>query len=326
MTKHIPAIVLAIISTVLAIGLYQSNRKIVGLEGKIAELESAPMPRVVEGAFPAKSPGRRGGESSPGSFVVRGGVQPEEESAGDEEKSARRRMMSSLSKMLDNPAMNKVMVASQRGALQALYGDLVEAFEFTGEEGDYFMDLLMSRQMKQVDFGMKLMGGEMSDEERTKMGEELKEVGETVKTEMEKFLNNADDYEEFEFYEKTMGERMMLSEMTQKLEASEAPLSDETHRELLEMMHDERKDFDFNTDLHDSQNMDLSAGRFSKENLRKFSEDMDRLNRGMIGKGKDLLTAEQLSAFEASVKAMAEMQKSQMEMAANMFRGGEKEE
>jgi hypothetical protein len=261
MTKHIPAIVLAIISTVLAIGLYQSNRKIAGLEGKIAELESAPMPRVVEGAFPTKSPGRKGGESSPRAFVVRGGVQPEEESAGDEEKSARRRMMSSLSKMLDNPAMNKVMVASQRGALQALYGDLVEAFEFTGEEGDYFMDLLMSRQMKQVDFGMKLMGGEMSDKERTKMGEELKEVGETV-----------------------------------------------------------------NTDLHDSQNMDLRAERFSKENLRKFSEDMDRLNRGMTGKAKDLLTAEQLSAFEASVKAMAEMQNSQMEMAANMFRGGEKEE
>ncbi len=95
MTKHIPAIVLAIISTVLAIGLYQSNRKIAGLEGKIAELESAPMPRVVEGAFPTKSPGRKGGESSPRAFVVRGGVQPEEESAGDEEKSARRRMMTS---------------------------------------------------------------------------------------------------------------------------------------------------------------------------------------------------------------------------------------
>ena len=86
------------------------------------------------------------------------GAQPAQESVRPEVgmEPASRRMMTSLSKMLDNPTMNKVMVASQRGALQALYGDLIESFEFTGEEGDYFMDLLMSRQMRQVDFGKKL--------------------------------------------------------------------------------------------------------------------------------------------------------------------------
>ncbi len=322
MNKHIPAILLAIISTVLAIGLYRSNQEITTLEGKIAELERGPMPRPVEGSPPAKSPGLRGGDASPGASVATG-VQPAEESAVDGEGPASQRMMSNLSKMLDNPTMNKVMVASQRGALNALYGDLIESFEFTEEESDYFMDLLMSRQMKQVDFGMKLMGGEMSDEERTGMGEELKEVGETVKAEMEKFLNDAGDYAEFEFYEKTMGERMMLSQMTQQLEDSEAPLSGETHRGLLEMMHAERKNFDFSTDLHDSEKMDVTAGRFSKENLRKFSDDMDQLNRNMVGKAKDLLTAGQLEAFEESVAAIAEMQKSQMEMAGNMFRSGE---
>jgi hypothetical protein len=325
MNKHIPAILLAIISTVLAIGLYRSNREITTLEGKIAELERAPMPRSVEGSPPVKSPGLRGGDASPGA-IVGAGVQPGEESAVDGAGPASRRMMSNLSKMLDNPTMNKVMVASQRGALNALYGDLIDSFEFTEEESDYFMDLLMSRQMKQVDFGMKLMGGEMGDEARKEMGEELKEVGETVKAEMEKFLNDGEDYAEFEFYEKTMGERMMLSQLTQQLEESEAPLSGETHRGLLEMMHAERKNFDFSTDLHDSEKMDVSAGRFSKENLRKFSDDMDQLNRNMVGKAKDLLAAEQLPAFEESIETMTEMQKSQMEMAANMFRVGEEEE
>ena len=325
MTKQIPAIVLAITCTALSIGLYRSNRKVTVLEDKIAELEAVPMPRVAERLRSATTRVAAGKPlSSPG---PRADSQPETMPVADEEgkEGASRRMMTNLANMLENPTMNKVMVASQRGALQALYGDLIESFEFTGEEEDYFMDLLMSRQMKQLEFGMKMMGGEMSDEERTKMGEELKEIGETVKTEMEKFLNNADDYNGFEFYEKTMGERMMLSQMTQKLEASNVPLSDETHRELLQMMHDERKDFDFSTDLHDNQNTDLSAERFSKENLQQFSEDMDRLNRGMIGKAKNLLTAEQLSTFEESVEAIAEMQKSQMEMAANMFRGGEEE-
>ena len=114
-----------------------------------------------------------------------------------------------------------------------------------------------------------------------------------------------------------------VAPLTQQLEDSEAPLSGETHRGLLEMMHAERKNFDFSTDLHDSEKMDVTAGRFSKENLRKFSDDMDQLNRNMVGKAKDLLTAGQLEAFEESVAAIAEMQKSQMEMAGNMFRSGE---
>ena len=324
MNKHIPAILLALICTVLAIGLHRSNREIAALEGKIAELEQAPMPRVTKRSPLTAVRGSGEGNSLAQSAPQRG-AQPALESVRPEVglEPASRRMMTSLSKMLDNPTMNKVMVASQRGALQALYGDLIESFEFTGEEGDYFMDLLMSRQMKQVDFGMKLMGGEMSEEERTKMGEELKEVGETVKAEMEKFLNDADDYEEFEFYEKTMGERMMLSQMTEKLEASGAALSDEAYRELLSMMHDERKNYDFKSDLHDNENMDMSAERFSEESLQHFSDDMNELNRNVLGKAERMLTAEQLSVFQESVQAIVEMQKSQMEMAAKMFRGGE---
>ena len=63
-----------------------------------------------------------------------------------------------------------------------------------------------------------------------------------------------------------------------------------------------------------------------EENLQKFSDDMDQLNRNMVGKAKDLLTAGQLEVFEESVEAGTEMRKSRMQMAANMFRGGKEEE
>lgn len=89
-------------------------------------------------------------------------------------------------------------------------------------------------------------------------------------------------------------------------------------REALEKQ--KRENFDFSTDLHDNENMDMSPGRFSGEKLRQFAEDMERLNRGMIGRAESLLTAEQLAVFRESVEAIAQMQNSQLEMAGNMFR------
>jgi hypothetical protein len=185
------------------------------------------------------------------------------------------------------------------------------------------MDLLMHRQMKNVELGMKMMSGDLSEEEKKSLAEEIKLAGETVQEEMENFLNNPDDFAEFEFYEKTMGERMMLSQMDQQLAAADASLSDEAYRELLGMMHDEKENFDFSTDLNDEKNNDLSPERFSQENLQNFADDMDRLYINIIGQAEGMLTAEQLEGFKEAIKTTGDMQKAQLDMAAQMFGGGE---
>ncbi|VGO16830.1 hypothetical protein PDESU_05422 [Pontiella desulfatans] len=321
MTKQIPAIVLAIACLALVFGLYGSKKENANLRQQIAELATgieawalddfaAGMPPETEPAMVVQNPAQ---------LDV---VAPEVPEAPEEKEPASQRMMSSLSKMMENPTMNKVMVASQRGAVGALYSDLVEYLGLNKEETDYFMDLLMFRQMKQMDLGMKMMAGDLDEEQKQQMGKELQEAGETVKTEMEKFLNNPDDFAEFEFYEKTMGERMMLSQMDQKLSSTETALPDETYRELLGMMSDEKKNYDFSSDLHDEKNMDMSPERFSKDNIQKFSADMDALNGNIIAKAEGMLTPEQFEAFKDAIKTTAELQKSQLEMASQMFGGG----
>ena len=184
------------------------------------------------------------------------------------------------------------------------------------------MGLLMYRQMKQVDLAMKMMSGTLSDEEKQTLTGEIEQAQAAVKEEMEKFLNNPDDFAEWEFYEKTVGERMMLSQMDQDLAASDATLSDKTYRELLGMMHAEKENFDFTSDLGDSENMDMSAQRFSKDNLQNFANDIQRLNDSISQKAQGILTPEQYEAFVSSLKATTDMQLSQLEMAAQMFGGG----
>ena len=59
--------------------------------------------------------------------------------AGEPKDDSPKRMMRNMSKMLDNPAMNKMMVAAQRGALDVMYEDLAVQLKLTGEEKEHFM-------------------------------------------------------------------------------------------------------------------------------------------------------------------------------------------
>jgi hypothetical protein len=331
MKKQIPTVILAFACAVLAVALHLSRQENAALRQENASLVSLSEQMATAGPAPAEAARV---ETAPVETVQAGaaaGSLPEEESAtageaasAEAEESAGRRMMSSIAKMMENPTMNKVMEASQRGAVGALYSDLIEYLDLNKEETEYFMDLLMYRQMKQMDLGMKMMaGGDVSEEEKKEMIADIKEATDLVKKEMKAFLNDDEDYDEFEFYEKTMGERMMLSQMDQQLTGTDSELSDETYRELLGMMHDAKNDFEFTTDLHDDENMDMSAERFSKENIDRFTNDMDELYAIIIDQANAILTPAQLDRFREAITATLEMQKVSMEMAAQMFGGGE---
>lgn len=325
MSKKIPTILLALGCIALVCALYVTKQENRRLQQEAAAQGPAMAPGSSQVVTPDRTPGTAA-EAEPVTAMQSGSPETvqsiEDPVVQKDEEPAARRMMNSMAQMMENPTMNKVMVASQRGVIGALYSDMIDSLGLTEDETSYFMELLMYRQMQQMDLSMKMMGGNMSDEEKTAMADDLIEVDKTVKAEMEKFLNNPEDYEEFEFYEKTMGERMMLSQMEQTLTDPNAALSDETYNELLTMMHDEKTGFNFTTDLSDQENRDLSPARFSKDNLQAYASDMDNLNGKMIQKAETLLTPEQLAAFETTIQSMAEMQKAQLEMAAQMFGGG----
>ncbi len=319
MKKQIPTILLTVVSIALAIALHSANQQIAQRKQQVA------MPQSACVADKQSSPNEPTEivKTTPDSTLTAKKKQPPELVPEKEEAPSDQRMMKNIAKMLDNPAMNKMMEASQRGVIGAMYEDLIADLNMTEGEEKYFMELLLFRQMTQVDVGMKMMSVELSDEEKKSLGDKMKETIELVKTEMEAFLNDEDDYNEFKFFEKTMAERMMLSQAEASLNGTTEELSDGIYRELLEMMHDEKKNFNFNTNLTDEENMDMSSERFSKANTESFETDMDQLNEKMFTKAQSILSEGQLTAFKDAVKTTTEMQKSQMQMAAQMM-GGDK--
>ena len=99
----------------------------------------------------------------------------------------------------------------------------------------------------------------------------------------------------------------------------DAALSDETYRALLEAIHEEKTAFDFSSDLADDDNMDMSASRFSPENIKSFAADMKTLNEKTAERARAILSPEQFEAYLKSQVANSELQISQLEMAGQMF-------
>jgi len=319
MKKQLPVILLAIACVALIFAYNTANDTIRQLRQELAlsngnfDPDDATFDSAVSKDVPI--------EASTAEPLDQVSTQVEDRIVAETDKPARR-MMENMAKMMENPTMNKVMEAQHRGTVIALYSDLVEYLNLNKEETEYFMDLLVNRQMKQTDLAMKMMGGQLSDDEQQALQGEMKEALDAVKKEMENFLNSDEDYAEFEFYEKTMSERMMLSQMDKNLSGSDTELSDATYRQLLDIMHNERESFEFSSDLNDQENTDLSPERFSRKNLENFANDTRALNDVICRKAQAILTPEQYEAFVGSLKTFTDMQLAQMEMAAQMF-GGE---
>jgi hypothetical protein len=237
---------------------------------------------------------------------------------------ATQRVMRDFAKMLENPQLNEVMQASQRATLEVLYKDLFADYQLSADEQKHFMDLLMARQMFRVETSMKMMGGNNDAAEMKALADEMQSYDQVVKTEIDTFLNNRDDVAAFEYFEKTMGERMALSGLKAELAKAQTPLTDQTQRQLIDIMARQKAAHRFQSDLADETNYNLNASRFSPDNINALEQDLTTVHAAIAVEAQALLTAEQHAAFTRTLQQMRQMQISQMKMAANMFAGGSK--
>jgi hypothetical protein len=326
MKKQVPAILLAILlaimCSVLALLLHRTLKENARLT---AEREASAAVKAEPSTLPERPlPADTAALASADAADERGPSPPGVDAEAVEQTlKNHQRVMTSIAKMRDNPTMNKVLEASQRGTIGALYADMIEHLDLTPEETRYFMDLLMYRQMENVDFGMKLMSGQMSEGQKEERAANLRDVHDDMYAQMKAFLNNDADFKEFEYYEKTMNERMALSQMDQALAGTDEELSDQSYRELLDMMHQQSRDFDWSTDLHDQESTDLSAERFSAENRKQHTADVYKLADQILKQADGMLTPAQLESFKASLMQTTDMQIAQFQMIGQLLGGGE---
>lgn len=320
MKPHISTGIFALLSLVLGILLFRAERNITRLEAEQNERDKRTAESPVDHMGKTVADKTKQAETDPVIIQAKKDTPPADTATMDNALRNQQRIMTSMANMRENPTINKMIEASQRGTIGALYEDMLDYLNLSPDETKYFMDLLMYRQMEQVDFGMKLMSGQLTEEKREQMAVHLAEVHKEMLAQMKTFLNSTEDYEEFRFYEKTIGERMALSQLDQKLAELDQPLSDDAYRNLLDVMHRERESYPWSTDLHEEHSTDVSAQRFSEENMKKHTDDIMLLNESIYAQASRLLTPEQFQAFKTSLQATTDMQLAQFLMVGQLLR------
>jgi hypothetical protein len=242
------------------------------------------------------------------------GESAEKKDSPDKEKKTaanpRQSMMSDIAKMMKNPEMRKVMEAQQKGMLDVMSKPLLDMLDLPEDQQAALKDLLLKKQMDQTEAGLAMMGGELSDEEKAQLRDQMKAAGEEVDKQIADLLgeeNNA----VYQAYQDSQSERMQVGMFNQGLPA-EMQIDELKQNDLVFAMRKEREDFQYTSNLRDQQTMDLS--QVTPEAMRNMLADTTRLHERYVEAAAEILTPEQVEKFKTAMDQQRAMQEASMRM------------
>ena len=224
--------------------------------------------------------------------VIAGGMQD------DIAAEQRERMMRNIADNLAMPGMNEMIQQQQRVLMADKYRSFINKLRLSPREEQYLMDLLTARQMLQVDFGMKLMTGMLSEEERLELMEDLHSGMEEMDKEIDWFLNSDIDSDYFRYYDKTEGERATVVSVGNAANQAGHPLDDGVEEELVAILYDELNSYPFSVNLEEDGEPDFA--KFTDANIDIFLHELEQLRDPVFQQASSILDAEQLEIFEKS--------------------------
>ena len=225
--------------------------------------------------------------------------------------------MKAMSKAMENPGMREMMAAQQRATLDAVYSRLYEQLALEGDELEHFQRLITDAQMTVFENGMKMLSGDLSQEERQELIEGMAAAQVDLKARVREFLNDDEDFDYYNFYTETFGERMAMNGLRSVLEPAGNALNAETEEALVQLMYDEREAIGFEEHYYDQNRFDPST--ITQTKIDRFLEQYDELQSNLDSRAATVLSGAQLEAFQANQKTSRAMQEMGLGMMLNMF-------
>ncbi|NCF86323.1 MAG: hypothetical protein GWQ08_12460 [Verrucomicrobiaceae bacterium] len=176
---------------------------------------------------------------------------------GEESGGVGKNPMKAFSKAMENPGMKEIVAAEQRATLDAVCSRLYEHLGIKGEELEHFQKLITDAQMTMMKTGMKMLAGDLSREERQELATAIADAEAALKP----FLNDDEDFDYYNFYTGTTGERTAMNGLRSVLELAGSTLDSETEEALVQLMFDERQAIDFEEHYYDQKRFDPSKDR-----------------------------------------------------------------
>ena len=224
-------------------------------------------------------------------------------------------MAKMLANMMKDPEMRKAMAQQQRMGIDLVYGSLMKQLKLSPEQEEKFKEMLIAQQMENMSQAGAMFEGDAS--ERAKVAQELAAKRAEKEEEMKELLGE-EKFAEYQNYNQTLGERMMLEQFGRT-----ADITQQQSDQLLAIMQEEKKNVQMNLGAQPADpNQDWQAILGSDEATAKLFLQQEEVNNRTLERAAQVLTPEQYEKFAPVLKNQLEMQKAGLRMARQMF-GGE---
>jgi hypothetical protein len=246
--------------------------------------------------------------------------------AGGQGAGKAKSMTSAIGEMFKNPELKEMLKNQQKSVLGPMldknYGKLFSDLHLSAEQTATFKDLLLNKQLGAAEIGMSMFSDDSDGTNRTALVQQVKAAGDAADAQIKDFLGD-DNFAQYQAYEKTMGERMVVSGLKDQLGTGPTALTDEQEQQLVQALTQTRENFKFTTDLSDKSKFTGDfASFFTEDKVNTYFQELDQLDQQYQAGAQGILSADQLSAFGKYLNSQQTLQKAGMQMAVKMFSAG----
>jgi hypothetical protein len=228
-----------------------------------------------------------------------------------------------LAEIFKNPGMKDMIKNQQKAVLGPMidknYSRLFSDLHLTTEQASALKDMILNKQMDAAELGLSMFSSDAESTNRAALVDQIKKSSDAADAQIKDFLGDG-NYAQFQSYEKTIAERMVVSGLKDQLAAGSSPLTDTQEQQLVQAMTEERQNFKFTNDFGDKSkfNGDFTT-MFTEDRMNTYFQELDKLDQQYQSRAQSILSPDQVTAFSKYLDSQQSLQKAGMQMAVKMF-------
>jgi len=233
----------------------------------------------------------------------------------DRQAEQARTQLALTKKMLQDPAMKKMIRTTMKSTLDTIYGSLFSMLGLSDEKLEEFKELLTDQQMWAVEIAQEVLGQAPSEEERAEMKQRMENQTSAYDDQLQELLGSG-DFETYDAYRERIMERQYTTSFFESLGPDEA-LTEVQRQEIIDAMYQARKEVEADYGV-DSQDMQTAFDEAEMENrLERMSSTFERY----ADSARGVLTESQMQQFQSQLNQQQEMMEMQIQMASRLYGG-----
>ncbi|HWD91095.1 MAG TPA: hypothetical protein VG938_01985 [Verrucomicrobiae bacterium] len=229
-----------------------------------------------------------------------------------------------MAAMFKDPKMREMIKSQQKAALGPMidkqYSGLFKQLNLTPDQAAAFKDLIEKKMLAGADEGFSMMDNSLDASQRADIAKQVKSQTDDVDNQIKQYLGD-DNYQAFQSYEKSVPDRVSVGQFNDQFAGTANALTASQQDQLTQAMSDARNNFTWTSGLNQKDagmGGDMST-LLTEDNINKFVQEREQFDQQFLTRAQQILSPEQLTAFQDFQKTQRDLQLAGLKMMAQMF-------